>query len=420
MPRKKQTGKKSGRKSGSRKKPGSFFSNLIFFSSLAGLLVFAGWITLLYLPLEKFLAKNQQPSPGKPISQTGSRPDPEAVLAQKGQKLLLKTQMELTRSPSIFQRQPVFSDCPVDEHYLNCLEMTFFSDTDFILAEKSIRGLWESEAVTVNSRPAAAPKSGLILAAMNGSHRLAEIVLSASAPPGPAKPGPARPAIKPRSKSARVAIVIDDLGDDYQAALELARIPGPIAMSILPFESKSQEVLELAKNYHKPALLHMPMEPLESTGKNPGPEALLILMSPEQVTLTLGKALDSLPGIAGVNNHMGSAFTAMSEMMDPVLKEINRRGLFFLDSRTSGRSVGYQLGQELGMKICERKIFLDNLQDPEMIAQKLAELCRIAKEEGFAIGIGHPYPETIRVLGERIDLLKSSGCELTPIQELCR
>jgi polysaccharide deacetylase 2 family uncharacterized protein YibQ len=143
-------------------------------------------------------------------------------------------------------------------------------------------------------------------------------------------------------------------------------------------------------------------------------------MTPEQITIGLDKALDSVPGAIGINNHMGSAFTARKDLMEPLLSEIKRRGLFFLDSRTSGESVGYKLAQEMDVKSCERKVFLDNLQDPESISQRLSELCRIAKENGFAIGIGHPYPETIRTLAEKMDELERAGCELVPVEELCQ
>jgi len=413
MPRKKRSGKKSGQKSGSRKKTHSFFSNLIFFSSIICLLIFLAWLALIYLPWEKIYPQ----AVVKPVPPL--KPDPEISLSRQGQKLLLKTREELLANSSIFQQPPVFFDCPVDEHYLNCLQISFGPDTDFILARKFIQDLWERQGAKARCGDNHHPEACELLVALNNSKRIAEIMLKSSEITKPARPKNPLPA-KPARKGARVAIVIDDLGDSEQEALEIARIPGPIALSILPFQNASREVLNLAQRWHKPAMLHMPMEPLEDTGKNAGPEALTCSMSPDQVSGALSRALDSLPGVVGVNNHMGSAFTARAELMEPALKELKRRGLFFLDSRTSGQSVGYQLGRELGLKSCERKIFLDNLQDPEMIAQKLSQLCRIAREEGSAIGIGHPYPETIRVLGEKIDELEIAGCKLVPIQELCQ
>jgi len=346
------------------------------------------------------------------------KPEPKINLSNQGQALLLKTKQEFVLNQSMFQTQPSLSDCAVDEHYQNCLQITLFSDTDFFLAEKWLTDFWKTQGHRISVSNTNPDQTRLIISAYDDSKKIAQITLLGAEIPKPAplqkNPAPARTSIK----TGKVAIVIDDLGDNEQEALKIARIPGPITFSILPFQSRTQQVLEIAKHYQKPIMLHMPMEPV--TDANPGPGALLCAMTPEQITIGLAKALDSVPGAIGINNHMGSAFTARKDLMEPLLSEIKRRGLFFLDSRTSGESVGYKLAQEMDVKSCERKIFLDNLQDPESISQRLSELCRIAKENGFAIGIGHPYPETIRTLAEKMDEFERDGCELVPVEELCQ
>ena len=408
MPRKKSSGKKTGKKTGPRKKSGSFSSNLIFFSSLVCLALFLGWLARAYLPQAAV-----KPVPAKPL--TGPRKpapaDSAAGLARRGQELLLKTRSELFSNRSILKAPPVFSDCSVDEHYLNCLEIALASDQDAIVADLFLRDYWQQRGAKTESSKNG---RGSVLIAMDGSSRMAEIILS-SPPPTPQKPVN-KP---PRAQKAQVAIVMDDLGEDYDAAMAIAQIPGPIAMAIMPFRAKSAETLALALRYGKPALLHMPMEPLGYTGKDPGPDALLLSMSGAQVKETLDKALDAMPGVIGVNNHMGSAFTARADLMTPLLSELKSRGLFFLDSRTTNQSVGMTLAQQMGVRTCARKIFLDNLEEPQAIEQKLLELCRTAHEQGFAIGIGHPYPETIRALQEKLDELGEKNCELAPVSELC-
>lgn len=417
MPKKKSSGTGAPR-TRPRKKKYSFSSNLIFYLSLFCLILFAGWLASLYGYTEKLFAQAQKMLlPLFKVKQEKNKPPAFKATGTTGQQILLEIQKSISRNQTIFNQAPVFSDCPVDEHYINCLQLTLRSDTDFILAEKYIRDLWERKGIKVDNQTGHNSPESLVLTASEGNKPLAQIIIQGGDAQKIQEALPSRhPSIS--SPKARVAIVIDDLGEDMDKALELAQIPGPITFSILPFQSRSQEVLELAKRYHKPVMLHMPMEPANEA--NPGKGALFCSMSSEEIISSLTQALDALPGVKGLNNHMGSAFTARREVMEPMLREINRRGLFFLDSRTSANSIGYQLAQELGVKSCERRVFLDNFQDSKMVSQKLKELCQIARTQGSAIGIGHPYPETIKVLEEKLAELTINGCELKPIQELCQ
>ena len=103
-----------------------------------------------------------------------------------------------------------------------------------------------------------------------------------------------------------------------------------------------------------------------------------------------------------------------------VIDEIQRHGLFFLDSRTTKYTIARELAEQMGAKTCERKVFLDNLRSTDAIWSKLIELCQKAKEEGEAVGIGHPYPETISVLQHKLPQMEKFGCKLVSIQEICR
>ncbi len=334
-----------------------------------------------------------------------------------GTELLLLTQKLIEANSDVFTRQPAFGDCPVDEHYLPCLSIIFRNKRDLEEAEELIINFWQKKGLFFSRDSARSNSLTRGIIANNTSSPLAEVFLKQK------RPFSKKPKAKKPSTSAhlaKIAIVIDDLGYNYDEALELAKLHYPIGLSILPYQQFSEQVLELAKEYHKPALLHMPMEPISYPKVNPGKGALLCSMTESEVRKTFQKALDSLPGIVGVNNHMGSAFTQNSELMAVVIDEIQRHGLFFLDSRTTKYTIARELAEQMGAKTCERKVFLDNLRSTDAIWSKLIELCQKAKEEGEAVGIGHPYPETISVLQHKLPQMEKFGCKLVSIQEICR
>jgi len=342
---------------------------------------------------------------------------PEISVSEKGLSLLLKSKSGLEKNSRLFKSRLIFSDCSATEH-LNCLEVKVGSDSDFIIAEKYVSSLWDEQGFMADHDPRSDTPTTETLIAVKDKKRVAalELVL--------ALPGSQHLNLIPKpgglSSQTPVAIVIDDLGNNMDDGLALAAVPQPLTFSILPFQIFSSGVLALAKSKGKPAMLHMPMEPEDFPNTDPGAGALLCSMGPEEIKSSLDKALDSLPGVTGVNNHMGSSFTAREDLMRPALAEIDKRGLFFLDSRTTKNDVGFQVAQELGMPTCTRELFLDNLKDQEAIWNKMIELCLAAKNGGAGIAIGHPYPETIEVLRTRLDEFEQMGCRVAPVSELCQ
>ncbi len=401
MARKKSRKKKAKPRASKKKKPSLKF----YFLFLIFLILLGGGAYFYYNSGEKI--KNFF-SPALPDSAPSLSPEKQAST------LLLSTQKHFQENNSLFHSPPVFNDCLVDEHHLSCLSITFGSERDFILGEKLLTEFWQEQGYSPVKDRKRSNADCLALLAYHQQSSIAEVILKKISPSSPPKPSPRF------GGKAKIALVIDDLGYNYDEALKLAKLPYPVGFSILPYQTYSQEILQLAHQYHKPALLHMPMEPVNYPAVNPGEGALLLLMSPKQVRETLSQALDSLPGIVGVNNHMGSAFTADQELMKAVIEELKSRGLFFLDSRTTKYTVGRALAEEMGAKTCERKVFLDNLRNKYAIEQKLNELCQKAHQLGSAIGIGHPYPETIEVLEEKLGEISRQGCELVRIEELCQ
>jgi polysaccharide deacetylase 2 family uncharacterized protein YibQ len=227
-------------------------------------------------------------------------------------------------------------------------------------------------------------------------------------PPEPPRPFPL----------VKVAIVIDDMGYDMGKLRELLEVDAPITVAVLPHLKLSKEVALEAYANGTEVLLHLPMEPKDIMDNDPGKGALLTGMADEEVLRELIKDLDAVPYLSGVNNHMGSKFTEDEELMRIVLEVIKQRDFYFLDSKTSDRSVAVKVARELGVRTASRTVFLDNMRDEGYIRGQVSELLSIAEKRGKAIAIGHPYPETIAVLKEVVPAFENEGVELVRLSEL--
>jgi polysaccharide deacetylase 2 family uncharacterized protein YibQ len=224
-----------------------------------------------------------------------------------------------------------------------------------------------------------------------------------------------------REYKPRVAIIVDDIGMNKSAVDNLLELPQPVTLSILPNLPYSKYAAQKATEKGWEVMLHLPMEPIESSGytaADAGVDALLVGMSKDAIMAKLRKNLSSVPYIRGVNNHMGSKFMQNQELTEMVLEEIKRRGLFFIDSLTTSRSVGYKTALNLGMKTGKRDVFLDNSsKDGLYVKSQIDELIRLSEKNGYAIGICHPYPSTIESLAEVIPVI-SSRVDLVPVSNV--
>ncbi|MGQ0793768.1 MAG: divergent polysaccharide deacetylase family protein [Deltaproteobacteria bacterium] len=223
--------------------------------------------------------------------------------------------------------------------------------------------------------------------------------------------------------SPKVAIIVDDLGADKRAVDRLGAIPAEITFAVLPNLSYSRYAAEVAHGKGRDVILHLPMEPKESTGYTGadagGDSALLTGLGKGEILRKLDANLASIPHLKGVNNHMGSKFTENEELMELVLERIKSEGLFFVDSKTSPDSAGYKTAKRLGMKAAERDVFLDNRRDVEYIKSQIEALVKQSKRKGYAVGICHPYPETIEALAEMIPKI-AGEVEIIPISKMVK
>ena len=150
----------------------------------------------------------------------------------------------------------------------------------------------------------------------------------------------------------------------------------------------------------------MPMEPKESSGYtavDAGDNVLLVGLSKDVILSKLNKSLSSVPHVKGLNNHMGSKFMENGELTELILKDLKGKGLIFVDSKTSSGSKGYETALDLGMKTAQRDVFLDNSsKSSQYVKDQLEKLVDISKKRGYAIGICHPYPGTVKALSEML------------------
>jgi uncharacterized protein len=215
-----------------------------------------------------------------------------------------------------------------------------------------------------------------------------------------------------------IAIVIDDVGLDRAHSKRAWELPSPITLSFLPYARDLREQAKAARAHGQELMLHLPMEP--NGRADPGPNALLVTLTDAELKQRVAAALDSFDGYVGVNNHMGSRFTAFKPGMETVLRQFKARGLLFLDSRTTPQSVGDQLAQELGVPSVARNVFLDDDESLDAVRRKLAETEAVARRQGFAVAIGHPHEATLQALAEWLPGVTARGYGLAPLSAVLR
>jgi polysaccharide deacetylase 2 family uncharacterized protein YibQ len=210
----------------------------------------------------------------------------------------------------------------------------------------------------------------------------------------------------------RVAIVIDDMGYSLEALQEICDLNIPITVSILPLSPLAQETARTANERGLEVMLHLPCESVNhQEGDNETFGFIHSGMSNEEVRILTEDFLGRVPFIKGVNNHMGSKITQNERIMRAILELLAERNLFFLDSRTTANSIAYDLAKQMGLRSAYRNIFLDSTVGVDFSAEKLIELLELSQKTGKAVGIGHPFPETLRALKENIHLIKKYDVE---------
>jgi polysaccharide deacetylase 2 family uncharacterized protein YibQ len=219
-------------------------------------------------------------------------------------------------------------------------------------------------------------------------------------------PPPPITRIKPVTDGIPVAIIIDDIGYDRKLAEGFLALDVPLTFSVLPEATFGHSIIDEAEKKNVEIMLHLPMEPDNYPAINPGPGALLTSMSPDQLIAQLKSDLADVPMAKGVNNHMGSKLTASASRMRQIFTILKKRGLFFVDSRTTAATVCRPSAELLHLPFADRDVFLDDYQTPDSIKRQIKVLIKRARRQGYAIAIAHPHPVTLAVLKAILPELK--------------
>lgn len=223
---------------------------------------------------------------------------------------------------------------------------------------------------------------------------------------GAALAAPAQP------QRAYLSVIIDDLGQSPNRDARTLALPGPVTMAIMPDTPHATDFARQAHHAGRTVILHMPMDPAT------GPYAWHPGTPLPELEKRLNAALLRVPYAAGLNNHMGSRMTAQPEAMAWLMGELQRRDLFFVDSRTSAATVAAAKAQTQGLASVSRDVFLDDVRTSEAIAGQLRLAVELARRQGTAVVIGHPYPQTLEVLERELPRLKAQGVQLIELRQM--
>ncbi len=250
------------------------------------------------------------------------------------------------------------------------------------------------------------------------------------APPSPQSPRPVQPhAAQPQPaaqapqasiSSPRVAVIVDDLGGRRDVFDPLRDIRRPLTVAVLPGLPLSEWTAREATAAGMEVILDLPMEPYRFPEVDPGPGALLMAMSPQEMQAQIGAHLASVPGAVGVTNHMGSRMTEDRARMRTVMEVLAGRRLFLVDGLSSNLSLAYDEAKSLGVRAGRRQVIVDHKGGEAGDRVRWDEVASWAERRGEVIVIAHGHPLTARLLREYVPRWEARGIRLVPVSQLAR
>lgn len=233
------------------------------------------------------------------------------------------------------------------------------------------------------------------------------------APPPVVKAVPKKPPEDTRgraSSTASIVLIIDDVGFEGQPLERAMRLDPNINFAVLPNGTRTSDYVERLNQRGFEILCHLPMEP-HGAATSPGPNAVLTSMSDDEITAATQSSIRAVRFARGMNNHMGSRATSDRRVMKNVLRAMPD-GMYFIDSRTGGRSIAGSLAREMNIRTASRHIFLDNVQTDAAIREQIELAGRVARSQGVAVAIGHLNPVTVNALAHELPSLRARGIQL--------
>lgn len=224
------------------------------------------------------------------------------------------------------------------------------------------------------------------------------------------------------NKKAYVAIVIDDFGYDGEGTEEMLALNIPITAAVMPFSPHSSSDCEAIRTAGKEMIIHMPMESLTGKKSWVGDKAVFSSMTDEEIKQTILEAMEIVPDATGINNHMGSKIMEDERSLNVVMSMAAEKGLIFVDSRTTPKSLAEQASTKYSVPLLERDVFLDSTDDINVVKKKLIQTADIALKTGSALAIGHVGPEggkiTAKAIADLAPELQKKGIEFVTISQL--
>ncbi len=220
-------------------------------------------------------------------------------------------------------------------------------------------------------------------------------------------------------KITELSIIIDDFGYFGGSLLdEFLTLNKAITFAILPDLAYSKEVMQKAYNQGRETIIHVPMEPETYPKDDPGKNAIYVDLSENEIKKRMKKFIKQLPLCIGVNNHMGSLATQHENVMRPVLEVLKANDMCFIDSRTSAKTVGCTLAEEMEVPTCQRDIFLDSGEYPDRVAAKTENILELALRTNKIIVISHAKKGSLEELKQILKDLEGNNIKLVPVTNI--
>lgn len=192
----------------------------------------------------------------------------------------------------------------------------------------------------------------------------------------------------------KLAIIMDDISTNAQAS-ELKKLSIKVTPSIFPPEKQHPKTAELAKEFSV-YMVHLPLQALNYT--NEKANTLRTGDSKEKISQRIKDIKNDFKGVKYINNHTGSGFTSDFKSTLTLLDELKNSEIYFIDSLTTNKSTVLDASKKLGLKYAYRDVFLDNEQNVSKILKMINNAVAVAKKDGVAIAICHPYKSTFEAL----------------------
>ncbi|MCX6554110.1 MAG: divergent polysaccharide deacetylase family protein, partial [Candidatus Aminicenantes bacterium] len=165
-------------------------------------------------------------------------------------------------------------------------------------------------------------------------------------------------------------------------------------------------------------IIHLPMQPKDPANHHPRDQFVLSDSSPAEIAALIQNAMAMVPYARGLNNHMGSLITSDPQATRRVLELVKQAGLFFVDSKTTNETVAFALAREMQIKTMIRDVFLDDEQNYLYSSNQIKNLVELARKNGRALAIGHPFASTLAALRDAVPWLKQQKVAIVPVSEL--